>query len=291
MRPCLLACVLALAGCDQVTFYEPQPQKISQAPFERETDATYAGETISVYDQRGNIEVVGVPGLETVRVTAWPSADAASEADAQAAFADVEAQFVFSRTEAEQGGAVISVACNHAERDHGKVSAFSTGCERLLVEVPTGSPASPVRVSANAVFGSVRLRDVTGSVTLSASYAMIASVTPLPDGQVSIISRPDSTNIEPIVAVALPSDFCAKEFRALAFGANHHVEGSFPWLAPDVCAYPYTYTQPIYADAEPVPCLTGTKSGCQGLVEIANTHGNVSVLDQQHDVLPWDEIP
>ncbi len=292
MRSLLLICVILLAGCDNVTFYEPQPQKISNTPFTREADLAYAGETVNIYDERGNIEVVGVPGLEYVRVTAWPSADASSDEEANAAFADVEEQFGFYRSEDQQNQPFINIACQHAASDHGGVSAFSTGCERLLVEVPTGSVDAPVTVSANAVFGSVRLRDVTGSVTVEASFAMIVSVTPVVDGRVSVISRPDGTNAQPLVAVALPADYCTKALRALAFGSNHQATTSFPWVSPDVCEYPYTATQPVYVGEGPIPCLTSNRTaGCEGIIEIANTHGDVAVLDKDWDTLPWNEIP
>jgi hypothetical protein len=128
-----------------------------------------------VSSSQGSIQVVGVAGKKNIEVRARFVAGANSQADADAAFADIAKNI----TVAKRDGRWV-VDCAHASAWHGSVDPESTGCTSMRVEVPAGTRAVPLSVTARAPFGGVHVSGVTvDELHVTAPFGIVADVLPV----------------------------------------------------------------------------------------------------------------
>jgi hypothetical protein len=130
----------------------------------------------------GDIQVVGVSGKTNISVRARFVAGANSDADAEAAFRDVESQLLIEKHETGW-----QVECREAAERHGSATPSSTGCARLLVEVPAGSLEQPISLS---VTGEMAGAHVSGLVVkrldVRMPFGIVADVSPVPEAEIDL---------------------------------------------------------------------------------------------------------
>jgi hypothetical protein len=195
------------------------------------------GTPIRVENARGDVSVVGVPGLRAVRLSARPKVwmDVDQCAEARAALEEVRATL---KLEVGADGA-IAATCGRANgdtRDSLIGEDKSSGCQDFVVEVPgdigialaataTDNSLSVrgVTAAANAALTlnagySIDAWDLTGSVDATSEYEISVAVTPTkgstidinkglePVGDVLPLPRWER---EPLVILKLPIDFAA----------------------------------------------------------------------------------
>jgi hypothetical protein len=264
---------LATLGCDSVRFDGPERQIVGDS-VSREADSDWAGERLSVLNNRGDVTVVGMPNLTRIRLTARPSTLANDRADAEAALPDVAANIRIERADG-----TWLIGCNRASADHGSADADDAGCAELVVQVPSGSESSPLDLWVAAKFGGARVSGVTGSARVKASYDLAASVTPVSGSHVSIASNEDSTNGTCHASLALPASLAGNVFVA-AFKPGAQVHSQFPELPVGTCtAYPSFTEQPVYPGTDPYPCIQGSLPGLSPApqIELLAMHGDATL--------------
>lgn len=171
----LLLSLVGLAGCSWTNEGGVTGRYESREEFLREASTPWNGEPISVYNEHGSVQVVGVPGRTTIAVRSRFVAGADSQEDADAAFADSAEQVVL-----ERNVDTWSVSCPGAAAWHGSVDPESTGCSSLRVEVPAGTADVPLKLSVRAVFGGVHVSGASvASLTVTAPFGIVADVTPV----------------------------------------------------------------------------------------------------------------
>jgi hypothetical protein len=171
----LVALSITSAACTLSTDGGIGERYVSDARTTASDEGSFAGEPIVVSGAGGSVEVVGVPGRTNIRVSAWLVAGARSQADADAAFRDVAEQLSVKRY-----GESWLVTCSEARETHGSAGRSTTGCDRLRVEVPAGTVASPIDLKVNTSFGGIHASGlVVKSLDLEAPFGVKADVTPV----------------------------------------------------------------------------------------------------------------
>lgn len=173
----LLLSTMALtlgSGCSLTSNGGLTARHESSQTYAYEASIPWQGEPIAVGNSEGSVRVVGVPGRTTVRIRAQFVVGANSDADADAAFADLA-----SGLKVERVDGMLSVACPKAKTWHGSVDPASTGCSTFEVEVPAGTADVPVDLSVYAGFGGIHVSALTVSKLLaSAPFGIVADVVP-----------------------------------------------------------------------------------------------------------------
>ncbi len=121
----------------------------------------------------------------------------------------------------DEGGAIV-VRCKHSSQNYGTASQAGTGCQNLVITVPSGTTSKPVSVSAKTGVGSVKVSGIVGSVTAEAQGAgdVDVSVSPTQGSTVDVRSQFDAT-------LRLPASFAAD--RIILVGSKIDA-GAFPGL-------------------------------------------------------------
>ena len=144
--------------------------------------SSWDSSSITVTSPAGSIRVVGVYGKTNISLEARFVAGANSQADADAAFADIAKNLVI-----EKRGNGWVVDCPPATSQHGSVNPASTGCTDLRVEVPAGS-AVPLDIRASAPFGGVHVSGVTvKALDVTAPFGIVADVIPADGAEISLL--------------------------------------------------------------------------------------------------------
>ncbi|MBK8998826.1 MAG: hypothetical protein IPM35_24140 [Myxococcales bacterium] len=276
---------LASFGCDSIRFDGPERDWVADQVVTREASADFAGEGISVLNNHGDVEVVGVPGLSRVRLSGRPSVVANDSADAEAAFPDVEANI---RLELVEG--TLVVGCHEASEDHGSADAEHAGCADFLVEVPADQP---VDLHVMARYGGAKVSGVSGSLVAAATFDLAASVTPISGSRVSVASRPDGTNGTCNASLALPESV-AGQFFVAAFEPGAQVTSGFSSLPVATCTHYPTFTQQtVYPGTDPYPCIKGSLPGLPDApqIELLAMHGGASLVRGLDSALPFAPGP
>lgn len=144
-------------------------------------EGSWDGSPVAISNPQGSIQVVGVTGKTNISLRARFVAGANSQADAEAAFADVERSL---RVEKVSGSWLVE--CREARETHGSAVPSSTGCSSLVVEVPAGSAEAPISLSASTSFGGIHVSALTvRQLSLSAPFGMVAAVEPVPQASIT----------------------------------------------------------------------------------------------------------
>lgn len=147
---------------------------------------SFAGEPIVVQGE-GDVTIVGVAGLDHVRVTAGFYAGANDDDDAEAAFRDVATQLSITTWQD-----VWLVQCNQAAADHGSAVASATGCSHMRIEVPQGTREAPLVLTASTDFGGIHLSQVVvEGLSLRAPFGLVADVVPTHGAAMEIVGDDD----------------------------------------------------------------------------------------------------
>lgn len=280
----LALAALGTLGCDDLRFDGLDKTYVSDETVVLEADSDWAGERISVVNNHGDVEVIGVPGLARVRLSGRPSTTASSRKDAEAAFPDVKAHISLERTE----GTLVA-GCHAADADHGSADAEHAGCAELRVEVPAGSASAPLDLWVSAEFGGAKVTGVTGSARVKATFELAASVTPVAGSHVSIASNEDSTNATCPATLALPDTFAGSLFVA-AFEPGAAVYSGYPELPVTTCTeYPSYTEQTVYPGDGPYPCIEASLPGLSPApaIELLAMHGDATLARGLDAPLPF----
>ena len=169
-------------------------------------EGSWQGEPLRVHDEHGQIEIVGVPGKANITVRAKMVAGARSQADADAAFADLFESIVIEK----QAGAWV-VACDHARAWHGSVDPESTGCTRMTVEIPAGTIDAPIALDVSADYGGMHASGIVVSkLHASGPFGMLADVTPAKGADIELRGRDLASGFCSSI-VRVPAGFAADE--------------------------------------------------------------------------------
>jgi hypothetical protein len=143
------------------------------------SDGVWNNEAIDIANSEGSIQVVGVAEKKNITVYARFVAGANSQADAEAAFADVASGITIEKRDGRW-----RISCPHAKQWHGSADPIATGCSSLRVEVPAGTLRAPIKLNAVAGFGGVHVRGVTVSkLYAQAPFGIVADVVPTAEAQ------------------------------------------------------------------------------------------------------------
>lgn len=286
---CVAAFAAALPACtwssESGTINE---RYVSSTTYTKVDDVHWNGEPVRVVNVSGNIEIVGVPGLRKVELEARPYAGAQNQEDADAAFADViegiHIEWVAAAPESDIYELVVE--CPNAAAVHGSADRATTGCDELIVKVPSGTTAEPLRLTANADFGGIYAAGLVGDVTLTAPFGISASITPTQGSTVSLVNDYLISGDCP-VTLAVPADFSADQVAVrVDSGLGEIVTSDFSDLKTTSCA----------TESESQPCVTQPRGQLgQGarLVEAQSSIGDAVLLamdasGQPSQPLPWD---
>lgn len=214
---------------------------------------------IDIYNTMGEIQVVGVPGKTNITLRARFVAGANSDADAQAAFKDVESQL-----EVQKQNGVWQVACNQAAERHGSATPSSTGCDLLVVEVPAGSDAKPLSFDINGDMGGAYVTGVSvKKLHVRVPFGIIAQVTPVSDADINlygedlisgmcntVLSVPEDTGFQQAALTVQSPDirYVGEDPNDPAFENGVSIEGfpDAPSIPPRTGNYTWTRTgQPM----------------------------------------------
>ena len=266
-----LVFLVACEGLD-TSFVGPQPQYVRSTATQASSSVDWLGERIVVTNANGNIEVVGVPSAKRIEVDAYPAALATNQADADAAMADVAAQITVTKSDD-----VYVIACPSARVDHGSALTGGTGCDRLVVHVPSGSDGQPASIDVDARFGGAKIDGVIGSLRAIASFDVHASVSPTKDATVSVVNGNDGSTLTCPVVLVVPSSF---ETSGLLV-TSHLENGSHEAIGRAISDFPDLVTmrceaaalrgtfRTIYPGAGPYPCISSPASHGQGTARAA----------------------
>lgn len=286
---CVIAFAAALPACTWSSESGTVNERyVSSATYTKADDVHWNGEHVRVVNVSGNIEIVGVQGLRKVELEARPYAGAQNQEDADAAFADVVEgiRIEWVATAPESGIYELVVECPNAAAVHGSADRATTGCDELIVKVPSGTTAEPLRLTANADFGGIYATGLVGDVTLTAPFGISASITPTQGSTVSLVND-DLVSGNCPVTLALPADFSADQVAvSVASGLGEIVTSDFPDLQRTSCTI----------QGESQPCVTqphGQLGQGAGLVEAQSSIGDAVLLamdasGQPSQPLPWD---
>jgi hypothetical protein len=261
---------------------------VSSTTYTKSDDVFWNGEPVRVMNVSGNIEIVGVPGLRKVELEARPYAGAQNQEDADAAFADVVEgiRIEWVATAPDSGKYELVVECPNAAAVHGSADRATTGCDELIVKVPSGTIAEPLRLTANADFGGIYATGLVGDVTLTAPFGISASITPTQGSTVSLVNDHLISGNCP-VTLALPADFSADQVAV-------SVESSFGEIVTS--DFPDLKTTSCNVDGASRPCVAqphGQLGQGASLVEAQSSIGDAVLLamdasGQPSQPLPWD---
>lgn len=170
------------------------------------SEGSWQGEPLRIHDEHGQLEIVGVPGKRNITVHAKMVAGATSQADADAAFADL-----FEQIEIRNLDGIWIVTCGHARQWHGSVDPESTGCARMTVKIPAGTTDTPVALEARANYGGVYATGlVVSRLHATAPFGLAADVTPISGADIEMRGG------------EIVSGFCSSIVRVPAdFAADH----------------------------------------------------------------------
>jgi hypothetical protein len=190
----------------------------SNAVTKTATTSYTAGSKITIDNANGDVSVTGVAGLDKITVTTNVFAFADIEADGNAAIADVTSTIAIQ----ESQGA-FTIKCGKAQSAHASAGTSTTGCEGFAVQVPAGTAAEPLNLSATAENGEITGTALIGSVTIhSENGAATASIGAAPGAVIEVSSANGD------VSLALPQDF-ATDAITLAPGSPGKVNNTaFP---------------------------------------------------------------
>jgi hypothetical protein len=228
----LLIPTAAVLSCASSTIYRGQPLSLHQT-------APWTGQSVDVASVNGAVTVVGDSTDGRVHVMATPFAMATSQADANAAIADCARSISLSET-----AGTMTVSCGTAVRNHGSASADDTGCDPLVVHVPSAALALSVRLTngdlvlqdlqlvetsesdARVTKGRLSVTRVRGGVALDVTDGTLeADVTPEARSVIAAsVGAGEAT-------LALPPDFSADALRLATQSGAVFVRG-FSDLSP-----------------------------------------------------------
>lgn len=285
---CAVALVAALPACtwssESGTINE---RYVSDATFTKVDEVFWNGEAIRINNVSGNLEIVGVLGLRKVELEARPYAGAQSQEDADAAMADVVENIRIEWIpSAEPNTYELVVECPNASETHGSADRATTGCDDLVVKVPSGAADAPVRLSGQAHFGGILATGLVGEVTLAAPFGIAAAIVPTQGGRVSLVNDDLVLGNCP-VTLALPANFSADQVKmSVKTGLGELVTDDFPGLTSETCE----------VNGRPVPCLDerrGPTGQGASFIEAHSSIGDAVLLSmdasgQPSEPLPWD---
>jgi hypothetical protein len=285
---CVVALVAALPACTWSSESGTVNERyVSSATYTKADEVFWNGEPIRINNVSGNLEIVGVPGLRKVELEARPYAGAQNQDDADAAFADVvEGIRIEWVALAEPNTYELVVECPNAAETHGSADRATTGCDELIVKVPSGTAAAPLRLSGRANFGGIHATGLVGEVTLTAPFGIAAAIVPTKGGRVSLVNDDLILGNCP-VTLALPVDFSADGLvMSVKTGLGEIVTDDFPGLTSETCE----------VDGRSRPCLDETRGQLgQGasFIEAHSSIGDAVLLamdasGQPSEPLPWD---
>jgi len=287
------ACGLALAAALPACTWSSESgtinrRYVSPTTYSKEADVDWTGEPLQIDNESGNLEIVGVPGLERISIEARPYAGAQNDEDAEAAFADVVDSIRIERVPAGNPTAdVFLVSCPNASHGHGSVDRATTGCDAFVVNVPAGTVDAPLDLAATASFGGILATDLVGDVNLRAPFGISASVVPAKDSTVSLVNDTLVMGDCP-VTLAVPADFSADRVEM-------GIESGLGEV--DVTDFPDLHGIDCTAGGRASTCLSqerGAFGGGAELVEVKSSIGDAVLLRMDASgrpsrPLPWDD--
>jgi hypothetical protein len=191
----------------------------------RSASEPWAGEPIRVHSESGNVRILAEPGRTKIELSARFYAGASSDADAEAAFRDIESQLDIELTDAG-----FQIVCLSAAERHGSAVRSTTGCDLLTVRIPAGAESHAHQLSASASFGGIIASGVVGSVNLHAPFGLRAEVTPLQGSEIILAAKQLALGNCPSILL-LPSDFAADKISLVVEGRGDIHAPAFPDLA------------------------------------------------------------
>ncbi len=152
---------------------------------------SWDGAPLSIVNAHGSIQVVGVARKTRISAHARFVAGANSQADADAAFADVGNAITI-----EKRGAKWVVDCPRAKAWHGSVDPESTGCTSIRVEVPAGTKSAPLELTGVTAFGGIHVSGLTvKKLDLQAPFGLVADVRPTGEAELRLFGEPLVTGL------------------------------------------------------------------------------------------------
>jgi hypothetical protein len=225
---------------------------------------SWTGEPIQVYSESGNVRIVAEPGRSKIELSARFYAGASSDADAEAAFRDIESQLEIELTDAG-----FQIVCPSAAERHGSAVRSTTGCDLLTVRIPAGAESQAHQLSASTSFGGIIASGIIGSVKLQAPFGLRAEVTPVQGSEITLAAEQLVLGNCPSVLL-LPPDFASDQISLVVEGLGDIHAPAFPDLAvpmPDGQKTPKS-----------VALSRGTSGSGASLIDVHSSLGDV-ILD------------
>lgn len=208
---------------------------------------SFAGEPIA-FSTHGDVEIIGVPGRDSISVRARFYAGARDDLDAHAAFADAS-----SELSVELIDGVWRIDCPGAAQDHGSAVASGTGCTEMSIEVPTGSVDEPLVLLGSTHGGGIHVSNVVvEGVDLASSFGLVADVTPVDGAAIELAGR-DLVSGMCSTWLRVPEDTAFDELSLSVSSAKYRDPDDVPadpdnWLEVDIRGF---------SDAPRIPRRTG----------------------------------
>lgn len=204
--------VCALSACsvsttDNSITFKTKPEFVDVSQPAKEATKDWAGEAVSIKNDgvnplvgQGGVVVQFDANAKRISVKADFAARADVEADARESIKDAIATL---RIDESSG---FSISCGHGGK-HGTSDVANSGCKRLVVTLPTGSAATPMKLTVGNGIGDIKFQGTAptiGSLKVDNNGVgdVDVSMVPVKDAEITVVG-------ENSVRVGLPPDFSA----------------------------------------------------------------------------------
>ncbi len=207
----VLGLAFVAAGCNATVTIKPQTKFVgSNAVSKTATRPMSATDTIEIENANGDVVVKGDPSATTVSVSTKVAAFADTQADGDAAIADVTSSIAIDESTGK-----FYVRCSEAATAHGTAARGTTACEGFTVTVPAGSATAPLTLKATAHNGQITATGLNGAATIHTDNGdATASITP-GVGATIVVSSGNGD-----VVLAVPASFTADTVTLTPGGAS-----------------------------------------------------------------------
>ncbi len=208
-----------IAGCNASVTIKPQTKFIgANAVTKTATRAFAAGDVIEIENANGDVIVTGSASATTVSISTKVAAFADTQADGDAAIADVTSTIAIDESTGK-----FYVHCSTAKSAHGTAASGTSTCEGFTVTVPSGTATAGLNLKATSHNGEISATGLNGAAIIHTDNGnATASVTPGVGASVAVSSgNGDAT-------LSVPSSFTADTVTMTPGGSGKVITTDFP---------------------------------------------------------------